>query len=276
VTDSYRCISPGELAPADIRRRRCRLGIVRKTAWLFGREELFQRVLRSSLKALSGERCGFAVPSVWSMAACGRRLQFDCATEQIAMHLADWVGCGEKFWHVNDHFLGSGDWVPLLKPSVDTFVAREAEELYACALDYRATETYAVLKQAALDGRPVRRQQLLLDRPEHLDRYFEQFVSLFRSIQDKGMLPCAELPMKGRAALHERDIGVAIGAGGELYRLPGGQHRTAIARVLGLASLPVEVRLVHVGWLHNLIEESGEQPLLALYRGIGHLAPPLH
>lgn len=269
--DSYRRILPHELTTTELRRRRRNLGLARGTSWLFGHGIFFDRLLNWNLDSLAGQHCGFAVPSAWGIAAGERVLGLRCPPGQIALQLTDWVGCGGKIWHVNDYFLGAGDWTPLLKPSADTFVAREAEELYACGLDYRATRTYAVLKQAALEGRPVRRQQLLLDRQEHLDRYFEQFVNLFRSIQDQGVLPCAKLFEGGKMSPLERDIGVAIGAAGEIYRLPGGQHRTAIARVLGLNSLPVEVRLVHAQWLRKVIDESGERPLLALCRGITQL-----
>lgn len=273
--DSYRRITPRELSMVELRHRRRNLGLARGTVCLFGHEIVVDRLLNRSLNSLAGQRCGFAVPSAWGVAAGGQALQLYCPPRQLAMQLTDWVGCGGRIWHVNDYFLGAGDWVPLLKPSADTFVAREAEELHACGLDYRATRTYAVLKQAAAEGRPVRRQQLLLDRQEHLDRYFEHFVNLFRSILDQGVLSCAKLREGGQAPPLERDIGIAIGATGEIYRLPGGQHRTAIARVLGLNSLPVEVRLIHEQWLRKVIDTSGERPLLALCRGVKQLASAL-
>jgi hypothetical protein len=274
--ENYRRVAPRELTPIELRHRKRNLGLARNTSWLFGHGILFNRLLSRGLRSLAKQRRGFAVPSAWGVAACGQGLQLYCPPGQVDLQLTDWVGWGEKRWHLNDFFLGAGDWAPLLKPSTDTFVAREAEELYACAFDFRATRTYAVLMQAAFDGRPVRRQQLLLDRPESVDRYFEHFVRLFHSIQGKGILSCAELSAGGHGTPLERDIGVAIGAGGEVYRLPGGQHRTAIARVLGLKRLPVEVRLVHEQWLRKAIDESSEKPLLALCLGIKQLAATLN
>lgn len=273
--DCYRRISPADLATDDLAQRRRHLGLARSTAWLFCHPSLFQQLLSRQLNRLSTERCGFSLPSAWAVAACGQNLQFNCPPGQLALQLTDWVGCEGKRWHVNDYFLGTGDWTPLLKPSADTFVAKEAEELHACALDYRATRSYAVLKQAALDGRPVRRQQVLLDQPEHVDRYFERFVELFRSIEERGVLSCARLRGGRQTLAMERDIGVAIGIDGEIIRLPGGQHRTAIARVLGLERLPVEVRLVHIAWLGKITAARKERPLLALYHGISQLAPLL-
>ena len=51
--------------------------------------------------------------------------------------------------------------------------------------------------------------------------------------------------------LGEQDIGVAIDATGRLCKLPGGQHRFAIARALGLSEIPVQVRMLHVDVLQG-------------------------
>ena len=69
----------------------------------------------------------------------------------------------------------------------------------------------------------------------------------------------------------ELDIGVAIGAGGELYRFASGKHRTAAAKALGLTSMPAEIRLVNAHWLSRQIAESGLSPARALRYGIDRL-----
>ena len=55
----------------------------------------------------------------------------------------------------------------------------------------------------------------------------------------------------------ERDIGVAITETGELIRHLGGKHRTAIAQALNLPTMPVEIRMVHTGWLAKQMERTG-------------------
>jgi hypothetical protein len=135
-------------------------------------------------------------------------------------------------------------------------------------LAYRSTGAYASLIKAAECGKPMWRQQILLDRRELIDLYFERFSALFRSIREHGVLSYNRLRERERAEPGERNVGVAIGCDGQLYRLPGGQHRTAIAKVLGLPSMPVEVRLIHTKWLSGVMSKSSHRPTDAVREGI--------
>ncbi|NJC87780.1 MAG: hypothetical protein FIB02_04490 [Desulfuromonas sp.] len=268
---NYRHIPLDELAPADLRRRRWRLGLARRSRWLFRHETIFNWRLRQGLAMLSSRRHGFAVPSSWGVAACGLELQLLCPPRQIPLQLVDWVGRGEERWHLNDYFLGTGDWLPLARPSDDTSVGREAAELHACSFDYRSTTSYAALLEAIGAGRPVRRQQILLDTPRQIDLYFERFIALFHAIASQGVLPQRRLRELGAAAPGEGDVGVAVTADGGLLRLPGGQHRTAIARLLDLPAMPVEVRLFHAEWLRGVMAQGNRSPIEAIRIGISGL-----
>ncbi len=62
----------------------------------------------------------------------------------------------------------------------------------------------------------------------------------------------------------ERDIGVAIDADGRLVRHTNGKHRMAAALALGIERIPVEIRLVHTGWLARQSERLGLSPADAL------------
>jgi hypothetical protein len=64
---------------------------------------------------------------------------------------------------------------------------------------------------------------------------------------------------------------VAINENGELIRHLGGKHRTAIAQALKLPSLPVEIRLVHTGWLARQMERTRLPAHKALVEGVRHL-----
>jgi hypothetical protein len=74
----------------------------------------------------------------------------------------------------------------------------------------------------------------------------------------------------------ESEIGLAVGADGALFRIGPGHHRMSIARRLGLARVPAELRLFHVKWLRQIMREDGLGPLAALRHGIARLAlhPP--
>lgn len=123
---------------------------------------------------------------------------------------------------------------------------------------------------------------MALKTPALVERYFGNLAELARSIAESGVVRRSDY----RRAAHlfadfsvrrpwieavESDIGIAIGAQGEVYRFASGKHRTAIAQALGLASIPVEVRLVHADWLERQVAETGDAPAEALLRGIRSL-----
>jgi hypothetical protein len=195
-------------------------------------------------------------------------LVITCPLGELNSQLADWIGDGVKRLHSSDYFLGSGNWTPISRAIMSSTVAREAIDLFECDLAYRSTNSYASLIRAVECGKPMRRQQVLLDRRELIDLYFDRFVALFRSIQKDGVLSYKQLCDRGMAVPGERNVGVAIGCDGRIYRLPGGQHRTAIAKILGLPSMPVEVRVLHTDWLRAIINKSGLHPTEALRVGI--------
>jgi ParB-like chromosome segregation protein Spo0J len=102
----------------------------------------------------------------------------------------------------------------------------------------------------------VTRQHRRLRTRADVDEYFERFVALFRSIEQHGVVR--------RAAGRDRDIGVALGPWGDLVRLPGGQHRLAIASVLGLERIPVQIRMVHADLLRRRMDGRELGPVAAL------------
>jgi hypothetical protein len=228
-------------------------------------------MLARGLEALERKSRGFAVPTPMVTSCLANELLIDYPPAEIDAFLADWVFDGERRSHTSDNFLSSGDWTPISSPIMDSPVAREALELKACDLDFRATDAYAEMVRATECGKALRRQQVLLDRRELIDDYFRRFAALFRSIREEGVLPYHLLREKGKAQSGERNVGIGIGCGGEVYRLPGGQHRTAIAKVLGLSAMPVEVRLVHTGWLREIMIQTGSPPAHALREGIALL-----
>jgi hypothetical protein len=229
-------------------------------------------MLARALPRLERKDRGFAVPTPLATSCLGKNLLLAYPPAEIDSFLADWVLDGKRRLHTSDNFLGAGDWRPISGAIMDSPVAREAAELNACTLDYRATSAYVEMVRAAEGGKAIRRQQVLLDRRELIDDYFQRFVTLFRSIREHGVLPYHMLRQRGTAEPGERDVGVAIGCGGEIYRLRGGQHRTAIAKVLGLPAMPVEVRLVHAGWLGKIRDETGVPPARAICEGIWRIA----
>ncbi len=200
-----------------------------------------------------------------------RRRLSDFVTDGVAAH---WVGS----W-----FLDAGDWTLALAPLRGSPVHREIHQLIAADLDFRRIPAYHAQLRAALAGTPVKRNGVQLASVAELDAYYLYCIALIQSIGKLGVLRArlSDLVrisgLKHVAArpptldLAEGDIGVAINADGEIIRHLGGKHRTAIAQALGIPTIPVEVRFVHVCWLADQARNLGLAPHLALPPAIASL-----
>jgi hypothetical protein len=119
----------------------------------------------------------------------------------------------------------------------------------------------------------VKRNHVVLSSPGKVEAiYFRHTAELCRSIGETGLLrrsdygtrlaslarPSVRLPW---IEFGEVDIGVAVGAAGEVYRFASGKHRTAAAQVLKIRSMPVEIRMVHADWLVRQMEDTGLAPV---------------
>lgn len=192
----------------------------------------------------------------------------------LTSRLHDQVDDGaEKFW-LSDRFLDAGDWSALIGSETVLPEHQEMRELVRYRSSFRDAPTYRMLANRAASGQPARRLIMTLDSTEAVDRYFRHYLELIERIEVEGYRDRYELgvyqPPGGggrRARLkgqHKRNIGVAIGAKGELLRFLGGRHRTAIAQGLGLPSVPVEARLVHADWLREECRRTGRDPIASL------------
>lgn len=181
----------------------------------------------------------------------------------LRVRLHDWVSCQGEVMHTANYFLCTGDWSGLLLKGAKTRTMHEAISLHAVGLDFLRSSAYLQDKERIAQGRFFRRNKVLIDRIELLDAYYARFVRMFESIARFGVLPLAEARQRvpnlygkssvrgWRASQGERDIGVALGAKGELIVLPGAKHRLAIATVLKTPMVPVQVRMVHGDWLRT-------------------------
>lgn len=253
---------------------------------LIGRAGAVEWLLDRSLRSADAFGAGsvFAVPLPYALEGFRERLCLELPPALLGQRLADWVQCGRRAVHVGDYFLGLGGWDAISYPFSKTGVMREAAELARVDLDYRSTASYRHYKTAVDAGRPIRRNKVYLSSDALLDAYFERYLGLFRSVRQYGVLalrdarglvagpPAESAVRRYRTEAGERDIGIAIGAGGRIFGLPGGKHRAAIATVLGIMSVPVEVRMVHAGWVRAMQVRHGGTPGEAVRRGLVDLA----
>jgi hypothetical protein len=210
----------------------------------------------------------------------GTSLTFEVNPAALRTRISDFVRDQEGARWIGHSFLDAADWSAALAPVERSPVHREMLELVAADVDFRKVRAYQVHVRCAVAGRPIKRNGVALASVAEVDAYYRYCADLIASMREHGALPRRKLGPIGRVWLKhrdarppilnsaERDIGVAIDGDGTLVRHRGGKHRTAIAQALGLPSVPVEVRLVHVGWLSRLTARTGLPAHLALAQGL--------
>lgn len=279
---AWTSLAPGQLKRSDELRRLLNTLISGGFAGVFRQQSAFGRIVKSALQQAE-QAPFFGLPVAYANAYFSSDLLLELAPAVIENRLADWIQAGGSRFHIDTCFLGNGDWQPLLSPLAKSSVTMEARELLKHQMDFRATGAYKRYMMRLKKGRPVARNKVVLDSPELIDGYFQRYVRLFDSIRTHGILrrgvriegydERSSVPgLRHRwTELWEKEIGVAIGADGEVYRLPGGQHRTAIAQALNLQRIPVQIRLLHTDWVRQQMKVSGEPALAAIHYGIARL-----
>ena len=206
-------------------------------------------VLKAGLAAApAGRGPAFWTPARDLAGELGGALVIDVDPAAIATQLPARLRHRGRLLRAAGHFLGRGDWRRWLTPVED-------DPLLA-----RTADLVAGLSQTSDDeGR--------------------RLLALADSIRSQGYKRRRELPQRpptdvaGIVEAEEGEVGIAIDADGGIHRLGGGRQRFAVARALGLPAIPVEVKLVHVGWLERQIGNGRDgSPAAALERGLATLS----
>jgi hypothetical protein len=225
---------------------------------------------------------GFHLGGFAARRALGRALMVDVDPGILKRRLDHRFKQGDRVHNIRDKFVGGGDWAPLLRSLDRSSTHREVAEIVEAGLEYRKTRSYAKALDRLESGDPVKRNFVALSTPAKVEAYFRQTADMCRSVEEFGIIPRRDYGWRLASFTHpsvrlpwievgEAEIGLAIGANGELYRFASGKHRTAAAKALGLASMPAEIRLVNAHWLARQMAESGLPPARALRYGIDRL-----
>jgi hypothetical protein len=253
------------------------------TARYFGSKRVFPRRFDRAFTDLLEHPAAAKVIPEYAIRYYGSTLHLDIDPLSLRHRVSDWVSTPEGIRWMGTSFLDSADWSAVIAPVVRSPIHREMQEFVAVGGDLRDTRAYRDMMLAIKLGRPTRRNSTTLTNSEAVEAYLRYCRDLIRSMRKRGAMrhshsgPFHRLRLKHRdvrSPVHdstERDIGVAITESGELVRHLGGKHRTAIAQALNLPSIPVEIRLVHTGWLVKQMERTALPPHQALIEGIGHL-----
>lgn len=233
---------PRVLASSDQTRRLWRNRLALAAYPLAASRAFFPAILRSALRQPSPG--AFALHPRWAQGYYGQRLIVNPATSRITHYLVDWTDNGRARIHTSDYFLAYGDLGRISRNIGDLAVLQEARELLDAGWQFEKTNSYATLHRLMKSGRPKVRQQVVLDTEEKLKDYFLRFRALYESIVAHGLLPNRHVATR-LSLPQDREIGIAVDRNGRLIKLPGGQHRFALALAMNMKTVPVELRMIH-------------------------------
>jgi hypothetical protein len=249
-----------------------------------GSRRVFPDYFNRAVARLLGHGRAAAVPPSHARWYFGERLLLDVDPAGLTARISDYVEDGHGPRWMGAYFLDAADWRHVVAPLARSPIHIEMYELIAADLRFRETDRYRLQVGRVARGKPIMRNGMALASIADVDAYWAYCVDLVKSVRDHGLLRRGELDAAGRTWLKhrtvrpvgidaaERDIGVAVTAEGDLIRHLGGKHRTAIAQALGFASIPVELRLVHVGWLAREMRDRRLSAHIAVAEGAARLA----
>ena len=267
-------LSPGQGAAA-------RAVATLKTLMPLRREDFAGR-LAHALQEAAEYGNGFFLKGFSARRALGSSLVIEIDPLRLTKRLKHHAHGNKRRTYLQDRFVGSGNWRSLLQPLAASSTHRDVQETIHAGFDYRGTEAYRLALKRSHGPNPVRRNFVALKSPQLVENYFRHITELSLSIRENGVRrreDCRSVANAFRnlsvrlpwVEFMEADIGLAVGAEGEIYHFACGKHRTAAAQALRLAAVPAEVRVVHLAWLQNQIKATGLSPVDALLSGIRSL-----
>lgn len=160
------------------------------------------------------------------------------------------------------HFVVGGDWDVETRP----FGLHPAvDELLVQGLAPEETAAHARMVSALRVGDMVRSRGYR-SRAE-IDAYFHRILALADAMEREGFKTQHEL---GRPPTDGTTI--CIGRWGQVLLLRNGNHRSSVAKVLGVAAIPAYVVGVHPGWVDERRRHHGEpNPVRAVEKGLREL-----
>ncbi len=186
------------------------------------------------------------------------------------------------------YFVVGGDWD--LNPDVlqTQLHYREIAEMFRNNHVAKNCRTFREAMNDIKSGKLVQFRDLVMRNEEDVLCYYRRLSALISSIAEHGYQRQEQLARKnlgshfddgirlpgGRRT--ESEIGVAIGRIGEYLFFKKGHHRLAIAAMLGLKRVPVEIRFVHTGWLVDRLNKMRHSSLEDLIMELSAREESLH
>ena len=143
-------------------------------------------------------------------------------------------------------------------------VHHEMRDLVDLRDGYRDGHAYRACLTAIERGHPLTRNGIVLSDRATIDRYFDHYLRVLRSIERDGYRRHEDVRERliwndDSRNRHSGEIGVAIAADGAFVRCMAGHHRASLAALLGIPSVPVSLRAAHVNWLRDLAGDDARR-----------------
>ena len=148
----------------------------------------------------------------------------------------------------------AGDWDQNRSQFTERSVYQAMEAHFRDGVPWDETDYYKRKRERLESGKSTRGCTSVDDLPQ----YFARFDKIYNSLQTEGYKTQRELINESPTETIEQnldapipelnEIGVCIGRDGELIRGYRGEHRLAIAKILGIDRVPVQVLVRHSEW----------------------------
>jgi hypothetical protein len=149
------------------------------------------------------------------------------------------------------------------EPFRETLQYRLIDEIWSFRNKLEQSPPWERLMKQIHEGRPfVRRgaRYFVVDTPAKVRDFLYGYRDILEDVGANGFKP-----EKGE------EMGVAIGADGNFLKISGGKHRTAIAQILGVPTIPVRIKFAHRAWWRRQREAFGGSSCHALQQALARL-----
>lgn len=255
-------LPPSKIIEKNLKNRKNYIYFSKKTQKLLGSSIVFSIYLKYHMHLLQ-KGIGFSMHPLHAQYFFKKRIIINLPIEFLQYFMHDWVKLDSNTIHTSDYFLSNQNLISISHDVEKMQVYRLAKELASNNWNYKSTQSYQTFCTALEQGKPISKQHVLLNSTEAINAYFERFQKLHDSIKTHGLLSNANFRQFG-AQHQDREIGIAIDQSGNIIKLQGGQHRFALAKILNISHIPVEIRMVHTDLLQQICKIHKKSPIEAV------------
>lgn len=141
---------------------------------------------------------------------------------------------------LGNRFIWDGDWDTSVTSFQDSFRYQFMADIWENRGDLTKSRRYQEMMQMIASGRPYRsyHKGVYLDTEQKVYRFLEIYIVFMEQLESEGY----------KSELSPDPLGVALNRNGQMIKINKGLHRLAMAQVVGIKSIPVQIRAVHRVW----------------------------